>query len=512
MTEAVSVRTPPWVGDLIAGLAVALILVPQALAYAEIAGVPSYIGLHAAAIPPIAAAFFASSRYLQTGPVAMTALLTFGALSTVADPFTDDYIALAALLALLVGVARIVVGLVKIGVIAFFMSQPVLIGFTSAAAILIAASQLPTAVGVESAEGGRILTRAWWTVTHLGEWEGEALLIGIVAAAVILGGRFIHRLFPGVMVVVVGALVYSHASDYEGPIVGLVPTGFPDFTVSFPWGDSLELLIPAGVIALVGFAEAAAISRTFAAQDRTEWQPNREFISQGVANLASGFSGGFPVGGSFSRSSINRLSGGRSRWSGAVTGLAVLAFLPFADVLDRLPRAVLGSIVIVAVARLIRVDAVLSVFKYSRWQGAVGLATFVLTLALAPRIDLAVVTGVAFGIAVHLARELRTSVAAHFADGTLRVQPIGVLYFGSAPAIEGALTGLLAANPDAERLVIDLAHLGRIDYTGALVLRKLARDAEAAGLEVEMESVPPQTRELLTRVWEGHLPHHETTV
>lgn len=492
-------------------MAVALILIPQALAYAEIAGVPSFVGLYAAAIPPIAAAFFASSRYLQTGPVAMTALLTFGALSGMAAPFSSDYIALAALLALMVGVVRVLIGLGRVGVIAFFMSQPVLVGFTSAAAILIAASQLPTAVG-HDAEGGRILSRAWDTVTHVGEWQWEAIAISLGVALVVLGGRLLHRLFPGVLLAVVGALIYSHVTDYNGAVVGMVPTGFPDLRTSFPWGSTIELLIPAGVIALVGFAEAASISRTFAAQDRSVWQPNREFISQGVANIASGFSGGFPVGGSFSRSSVNRLSGGRSRLSGGITGVVVLSFLPFADVLERLPRAVLGAIVIVAVVRLIRVDAVVTVFRYSRWQGAVGLATFVLTLALAPRIDLAVVTGVAFGIAVHLARELRTSVSAHFEDGVLRVQPIGVLYFGSAPAIEGALTSLLAANPEAHTLVIDLSHLGRIDYTGALVLRKLARDAEAAGLEVDMEEVPPQTRHLLTRVWEGHLPHHETTV
>jgi SulP family sulfate permease len=498
------------VADIVAGVAVALILIPQSLAYAELAGVPIYIGLYAAAVPPVAAAFFASSRYLQTGPVAMTALLTFGALTALAEPFTAEYAALAALLALMVGVTRILVGLLRGGVIAFFMSQPVLVGFTSAAAILIAGSQLPPAFDVE-AEGGKILSRAWWTIVHPDEWQWEAIVIGVVAIAVIVGGRLLHRLFPGVMVAVAGALVYSHLTDYEGSVLGSVPTGLPGLKLSFEWGSVIDLLIPAGVIALIGFAEAAAISRTFAAQDREPWDSNREFISQGAANVASALSGGFPVGGSFSRSSVNRLSGGRTRWSGAISGLVVLAFLPFADILEKLPRAVLAAIVIVAVARLMPVGPVLAVFRFSPWQGAVGVATFLLTLALAPRIDLAVVVGVVFGIVVHLVRELTASVSASSHDGELRLEPNGVLYFGSAPAMADVLNSQLAANPNATRLIIDLSRLGRIDYTGALVLRELTRDSEGAGLDVRIVGVPPHARRILTSVWEGALPRYETT-
>ncbi|MBT8213694.1 MAG: sodium-independent anion transporter, partial [Acidimicrobiia bacterium] len=350
--------------DIVAGFSVALILIPQSLAYAEIAGLPPYIGLFAAAVPPIAAAFFASSPYLQTGPVAMTALLTFGALAPLATPETSEYIKLAALLAVVVGVVRVAFGLLRSGVIAYFMSQPVLVGFTSAAAILICSSQLPVALGAPAPDGG-LLERAWWSITHPGDWETAAVVLAIVSVLVVIGGRRIHKLFPGVLVAVLIGVGFSDLVGYDGVTVGDIPAGLPPFGVDLPWGDLGMLIVPGIVIALVGFAEPAAIARVFAAQDRERWDPDREFISQGVANLASGFSGGFPVGGSFSRSSINKLAGGRSRWSGAVTGVVVLAFLPVAGILEPLPRAVLGAIVIAAVARLVRPDQVLGIFRFS---------------------------------------------------------------------------------------------------------------------------------------------------
>ena len=160
----------------------------------------------------------------------------------------------------------------------------------------------------------------------------------------------------------------------------------------------------------MGFAEPAAIARTFAAQDRQPWSSDREFVSQGVANLVSGISGGFPVGGSFSRSSVNRMAGGKTRWSGAVTGLVVLAFLPMAGVLSPLPRAILAAIVIAAVVQLIQVRSLIRLFVYSRPQALVAWGTFGVTLALAPRIEWAVLIGIGLGILLHLWRELSVEV------------------------------------------------------------------------------------------------------
>jgi SulP family sulfate permease len=496
----------PQVGDVLAGLSVAFILIPQSLAYAEIAGVPPYVGLYAAALPPLAAAFFASSPYLQTGPVAMTALLTFGALTAYgAEPESAQYVALAALLALVVGVVRIGIGLIKGGFLAYFMSQPVLVGFTSGAAILITSSQLPVAVGV-SPPDGKLLERAWWTIIHVADWEPETVVLSIVTMAIVVGGRKLHRLFPGVLAAVAIAIIWSMIAGYEGPTVGDVPAGLPPFSLDLPWSDLPFLLVPGAVIALVGFAEAAAISRTFAAQDRQTWSPDREFVSQGMANLASGISGGFPVGGSFSRSSVDKLAGGKTRWAGAITGLTVLAFLPTAGILSPLPRAVLGAIVISAVVKLIRLSPLITMWKYSKPQSAVLWVTFALTLTLSPRIDLAVIIGIGLGITIHLWRELAVHVETAFADHELRLRPAGVLYFGSAPQLNEALLGQLAAHPDAERVIFDLASLGRIDYTGALVLKSVYDECERAGLAVAFEHVPPQTRRILDRVWEQQFP------
>ena len=300
-------------------------------------------------------------------------------------------------------------------------------------------------------------------------------------------------------------MVWSVVADYTGPVVGEVPSGLPPFSLALPWSRVTDLAVAGAVIALVGFAEPAAIARTFATQDRRRWNPDREFVSQGLANVVSGVSGGFPVGGSFSRSSINRLSGGKSRWSGAVTGLVVLVFIPFAGVLEQLPAAVLGAIVIVGVANLIDVRSLVDDWNYSRLQGLVGIATFVLTLQLASRIDIAVLIGIGLGVAVHIWRELEFEVRAEVREATLLVQPHGVLYFGSAPAIGDKLTELLADFPTVDEVRFDLSSLGRIDYSGAVVLLDLVKDTQTADLVVTLHRIPPQARRILGEVWEGEL-------
>jgi SulP family sulfate permease len=495
----------------VAGLSVALILIPQSLAYADIAGVPSYVGLYAAAVPLLAAAVIASSPYLQTGPVAMTALLTFGTLSTMATPGSAEYVALAALLALIVGVIRIAFGLMRIGVVAYFMSQPVLLGFTTGAAILIAASQLPNALGVAAPDGG-LLYRAGWSVIHPGDWQPAAIVLGVITVVIVGGGRRIGPLFPGVLVAVVAGIAYSVVTDYGGAVIGTIPAGLPPFSLDLPWSQAGSLLIGGVVIALVGFAEPAAIARTYAAQDRTTWSPDQEFISQGLANLASGISGGFPVGGSFARSSVNKLAGGRTRWAGAIAGLAVLAFLPIAGILSDLPLAVLAAIVIAAVVRLIRIDQIVLIWPFSKPQAAVAGVTFIATMVLAPRIDEAVLLGIGLGVAVHLIRELRTSVESSYGDGKLTLHPIGVMYFGSTPAMEAELLYQASQHPEADVLEIDLEYLGRIDFTGASALKSFVTDIRRAGIEVEITNVPAHARRIIGRVFAADIGRTEPGV
>jgi sulfate permease, SulP family len=494
------VRLPlPVPGDVLAGLSVALVLVPQSLAYAQLAGMPAYRGLYAAALPPLAAAFFASSPYLQTGPVALTALLTFGALTELAPPGSDEYVSLGILLALVVGVARLAVGILGAGVIAYLVSQPMLLGFVPAAAILIVASQLPTALGASAPEGG-ILEQAAWTLSHAGSWETASVVLSIVVLALVLGGRFVHRLFPSVLLAVLVGIAYSQSTDYEGPTVGSIPHAFPPVSLDMPWGELPSLLLPGVVIALVGFVEPSSIARTYAALDRTAWDANREFVGQGVANVAAGISGGFPVGGSFSRSALNRLAGARTRWSGAVTGLAVLAFLPLAGSLSSLPKAVLGAIVIGAIVSLVRPLPLLRLARLSRPQFLVAAATFALTLALSPHVEQAVLIGIVLAVAVHLWRELQLEVPNWTEGETLHLRPTGVLWFGTAARLEDTFLTLIGRHGDAKRLLVHLDGLGRIDMTGALALRGLLQEARVAGLIVDVVDVRPRWHGLVENV------------
>lgn len=475
--------------DVLAGISVALVAIPQAMAYADLAGMPGYHGLYAVALPLVAAAFLASSPYLQTGPVATTSLLTFGALVPLAAPGSSEYVAMAALLALVVGVVRVGVGAFRWGWVSYLMSRPLLDGFMSGAAVLIVASQIPGAAGASAPSGG-VLSRAAWTVAHPGAWEGASLVMALLTVVIIQVSRKVDRRIPGVLIAALGGMLYSLIVGYTGPRVGMIPTGLPPLSLDVPWGRLPTLVLPGAVIALVGFAEAASISRTFASEDRERWDANREFVSQGAANLVAGLTGGFPVGGSFARSSLNRLAGARSRWSGLVTGLAVLLFLPVADFLAPLPRAVLAGIVMAAVASLFRPRALLRLWTHSRAQAFVGWSTFGLTLALSPHVEDAVLIGIFIAGAVHLWKEMSPRVVARREGDTLHLSPSGVLWFGSAPALDDELLVCLSQEPDVERVVLHFEGLGRIDLTGAYTLAEIVEQLRGAGVDVVLEGVP----------------------
>ena len=491
-------RSYPKLGDVVAGISVAVLLVPQALAYARLAGMPPHIGLYAAALPPLAAAFFASSPYLQTGPVALTSLLTFGALSTLAPPGSPEYVALGGLLALIVGLTRVAIGFFKAGDIAFLMSEPVLRGFTIGAGILIVASQLPGALGVE--ETGGVMGSAVYALRHTELWDPWAIVLSALTLFLVLGGRLVHSRVPGVPLAAAAGLVATMVFGYDGDVVGTLPEGLPPLTLGLPWTSLPAVALAGVVIALVGFAEAATIARVHATRERQHWDPDRDFVSQGVANVAAAFSGGFPVGGSFSRSSLNHLAGAQTRWSGAVTGLAVLAFLPFAELLAPLPTAVLSAIVLGAVASMLRLRPVLILWRISRPQFTVASTTLALTVLLSPRIEQAVVLGVLFSIGIHLWREFQVQLEAE-ADGlTLHLHPRGVLWFGSAEVLKAAVFDLVADHPDAIHVKLHMERLGRVDLTAAMVLEGLIDDLEEAGLDVAVVDIHPKTARALRGV------------
>lgn len=476
----------PSTGDLVAGISVALVALPQSLAYAEIAGMPPQYGLFASALPPILAAIFVSSRYLQTGPVALTALLAYGALEPLAAPESGQYIELAALLALLVGAFRVALGLLRMGGVAYLLSEPVLTGFTTGAAILILSSQLPKVFDVAT-DGDGVLPDAWQALSSPGDWQAGAMGFAALTLVFMFGGRRIHKLFPGVLVAVIVGVIVSGAADYSGTVVGELDGGFVSLSFDFPWDQVGDLVLPALVIALVGFAEPSSIARTFAAEEREPWDANREMISQGVANLAAAFSGAFPVGGSFSRSSLNRLAGANSAWAGAITGAFVLLALPLTPLLEDLPSAILGAIVLGAVIKLVAIGDLIRLVQRNLLQAAVGIGTLVATLASAPRVERGVLVGVALALGAHLYRELRVTTPSSRDGDVLTVAPEGVLWFATIPSVERLIRRQIADHADISAVVLDLGGVGRMDYSAAAALRRIVEEIGDADNDVSVE-------------------------
>ncbi|MDH3223138.1 MAG: SulP family inorganic anion transporter [Gemmatimonadota bacterium] len=485
--------------DVVAGASVALVLIPQALAYAEVAGLPSVHGLYAAALPLLAAAAFASCPYLQTGPVALTALLTFGALVPLAEPGSATFVGAAALLALVVGVTRALIGLLRAGWVSYLMSQPVLAGFTSGAAVLIIFTQVPGAVGMVTGTRGPVAGLIA-VLRDPEAWHPLALAMTAMTILVTIGARRLHPMLPGALVAAVAGVFFSIESGYAGPVLGVVAPELPRPSLDVPWVMAPQLLLPGVVIALVGFAEAAAIAQVFASRERARWDPDREFLSQGAANLAAGLFSGFPVGGSFSRSSLNHLSGAVTRWSGVFTGVAVLLLLPFVGLLAALPKAVLSGIVIAAVAGLVRFRQLLGLWRLSPVQALVAWATFALCIVLSPRVEQAVLLGVLISLAAHVWRERKAAFDTQRDGRTLRIDARGVLWFASAPRLQKQILEELADASDVDEVIIDLSGLGRIDLTGALVLKRILDEVGAVGIRGTLVEVPPHAARILDNV------------
>lgn len=492
----------PRSGDLLAGLTVALVLVPQSIAYAALAGMPPVHGLYAAAVAPVLAGLVGSSPYLQTGPTAVTSLLVVGSLAPFGELSTAEYVAHAGLLAVVVGLFRLVLGLLRGGFVAYLMSQPVVAGFTFAAAVIIAASQVPAALGAPAGRGNTLAAAAD-ALTDPGSWSVLAVSLTGGVVAVTLLARRLHPLVPGALVATVAALLLVRVPGVDLHRVGDIPSGFPHLALDLPWSAVPALLVPALVIALVGFAEPASIARQYASADRAAWDPDRELVGQGLANLGAGLLGGFAVGGSFSRSALNRLSGAQTRWSGVVTGAVVLLLLPFVSVLSGLPTAALAGLVIASVAGLLSPRVVLRTWRYSRPQLVIAVVTVAVALLAAPSVQWGVVGGVVLALGLHLWRELRLDVDLWVEHDLLHVRPQGVLYFGSAPTLETRILAELAEQPRLSRVEIHLQRLGRIDLTGALVLRAICRDLARAAVPVVLSGVQPQCRGLLDRVLAG---------
>lgn len=508
--------------DLIAGITVALVLVPQSMAYAQLAGLPAYYGLYAAFLPGIVAALYGSSRQLATGPVAVVSLMTASALAPIAGNNPDLYVACAIMLAFMVGVFQMAAGMLRLGVLVNFLSHPVVIGFTNAAAIIIGASQLGKLFGVSVAVADHTYETVYNTVveafhaTHF-----ETLLMATLALGIIIGvKRYLPRI-PAVLTAVAVTIPVSWWVDFEatgGSVVGAIPAGLPALALPvFDFAIMGKLFSEAVVISIIGFMEAISIARAMAASTRQRVDTNQELIGQGLGNIVSSLSRGYAVSGSFSRSAVNINAGAVSGFSAVVTGLVVgITLLILTPLLYHLPQATLAAVIIMAVINLLSVDSIRYAWRVQRHDGAVAVFTFVLTLLWAPHLDRGIMAGVLLSLLLFLYRTMMPRVARLFRapDGALRgagIHPVeacghislfrldGALYFANAGEFEDMVLDSVALKPDLKFVVLDAEGISEVDAAGEEVLHNLVERLREIGVELLVACTRKQVRDVFRR-------------
>ena len=407
-------------GDLVAGVSVAFVCIPQSLAYASLAQLSPTQGLHSNAIAPFGAAPVASSKYLQSGAVALSSLLTGAALTGISlIPGTADFAAAASVLAAVVGVVRVAMGLLRGGTLIQLLPQTVLDGFVLGAVWLVAATQIPVIVGASPPPGMHFISGAFWLLARPWMWQPGCVITAGATVGCLLGGKRIHPLFPGAVVATLLGCAASYAGLPVGNTVGAVAAGLPSpiNMAHLPWHLLPQLAVAGAAIAVAGIAEAVAIGSRFAQEAGHKWDCNRELISQGACNLLVAAFGGFPVAGSLSRTSLGRTAGATSQRAHLVTGVAVCIFLPLgAALLSALPKAVLGGLVFTAVMPLLKPSPSLLVTMTARQKAQMvagkagsgaqvrnlflGWTTTIVTLGASPHLELGLETGLVLAVAL----------------------------------------------------------------------------------------------------------------
>ena len=490
--------------ELWAGMTVGLLLVPQGVAYASVAGMPLITGIYASLLPALVAVLFSSSSRLGVGPTALSSLLIGASLAGLAPPGSAQWVTLAVWLSLLSGLFQILLGLGRFGWLLNLVSSPVMNGFTQAAAWLIVASQLPALVG---ASGDFSLL-----VQHPYVY-GEALAYGLVAIGLLLAAKRWYARFPAAIAIVTLSALASRWTGYGargGSVVGDLPAGLP--TLALPSmidaATFASLLLPAMVITLMSFLETASSARVDHQQAGTRWDENQDLLAQGLGKIASGLSGAFPTSASFSRSAINLYAGARTGYSTLFSVLLVFVLLQwFIPVLHHVPQSVLAAVVLTAVFGLIRPRQLNALWRFSRAEACIGWLTFAFTLATAPRIHWGVLTGLLLGLGHFLYQRLHPRIveAGTHADGSLRdrhlwmLPPIAphvfalrmdaALDFATASAFERAITDHLAAHPEVRHVCVFAQPMNWIDATGVECFVQILKLLKARGIALHLSGL-----------------------
>ncbi len=513
-------------GDLTAGLTTGFMLVPQAMAYALLAGLPPSVGLYASTVPLVAYALFGSSRQLAVGPVAMVSLLVAAGISELATPGTPEYARYAALLALMVGLAQVALGLVRLGFLTNFISHAVITGFTAAAAIVILLSQVKHLLGVkiEPTESTLRLVAELWGQLPQTHWL--ALLVGAASIAVLVVLRARFPRFPAAMVVVLAAtlLTWGLGLSRQGlPIVGEVPAGLPPFALPDlnPAAVS-QLAVAALTILFVGYLESVSIAKMIAARERYRIYPDQELVALGMANVVAGLFSGYPVTGGFSRTAVNYQSGARTGLAALVTAaLVALTLILLTPLFRHLPQAALAAVVVTAVVGLIDVRGMRQLFRLKPADGWVATVTFATTLGVG--VEAGILTGVALSLLQFIWRSSHPHIAelgyvpAEGAYLNIRRFPEAIqhpdvlilridaaLYFANMGFIETRLRQCLAERPETRWVVLDLSGVNDIDASAVHALEELMASHREREITFVFAAMKGPVRDVIARAgWDS---------
>ncbi len=524
--------------DLIAGVTVALVLIPQSMAYAQLAGLPPYYGLYASFLPVMIASLMGSSRQVHTGPVAVVSLLTAAALAPFASADPAQYAAYAIMLALMVGVFQLSLGLLQLGFFIDFLSHPVVVGFTNGAAIIIATSQLGKLFGVTAERAEHHYETVWRIIeqamqhTHM---PTVAFSVGALALMILLK-KFAPKV-PGVLAAVAITTLASWLFKYEeagGKVVGTIPQGLPAF--SFPDIDlqiATMLITNAIAIGLIGFTEAISVAKAIAAQTRQRLDANQGLVGQGLANITSSLFQGYAVSGSFSRSAVNLSAGAKTGFAAIASGLLVMLTLLFlTPLLYHLPQPTLAAVIILAVFNLIKFKPIKYAWRVQKHDAIVAMITFILTLLWAPHLEKSILVGVVLSMGLYMYRTMRPRIAvlSMQSDGSLgdaeanilqtcpKISILrfdGSLFFANTGYFEEKVLERVASKPELEFIIIDAEGINEIDATGEEMLHTLAVRLHGLGIEFLFCRTKKQVMDVFLRTgfaseaWIDHFHHTE---
>ena len=528
--------------DLVAGLIVTVLVIPQSLAYALLAGLPPQAGLYVSIFPVIAYAFLGSSMTQAVGPVAITAIMTFSVLSPLETPGSPHYIALAASLSLFSGVLVLAFGVFRLGFLSQLLSRPVVSGFISGSAVLIVISQLKFLLGVKVAG-----STTWQVISSLAEnvpqTRAMTLLIGGVALVVLYSSRrwlsnvlvkaglssrnagFLVRLMPLIVVVVATLIVVALDLDQQHgvAVVGTVQEGLASFTFFVPSLDSLKILtVPALILALIGMVQNITMGQALAIKRRERIDANRELVGLGAANIVAAFYGGMPVGGGLSRSAVNLAAGAQSPLASIVSATAMLGIVAAGTHwFARLPLAVLAASIVIAAISMIDIKAFRQAWSYDRADAlallGTGLGVFLLGLELgiALGIGLSLATLLVRASTPHIAVIGRIAGSEHFRNverhgvetipGVLFLRIDESLFFGNLSAVELRLGAELEKTPAIHDVVLIMSAVNRIDTTAMEVLTDINRELDSRKIRLHLAEVkgPVQDRLLRSPLWKA---------